>query len=161
MKIMLFFDDWMLEQRDCLERVWERPSFVKEIFTDFYPGFLGYGGYISVFFVAELSKYVMYLAVYPPKADPETFVVRLQSEDPYHWPNPMYDLSTQPAWKGFQDVVVDPHDARFWPFAIFPLRETPLSDRGYVTSEWYWKKGTSTLGISQDGIHFTVDREHP
>ena len=37
MKGIWFFDDWMLERRDCLERVWGKPSFVKEIFTEFAP----------------------------------------------------------------------------------------------------------------------------
>ena len=45
-----FFDDWMLERRDCLERVWGKPMFVKEIFSDFYPpGWDGYGGYPTAF----------------------------------------------------------------------------------------------------------------
>ena len=49
MKSILFFDDWMLERRDGLERVWGKPKFVKEMFESFYPGFLGYSGYITAF----------------------------------------------------------------------------------------------------------------
>ena len=44
MKAILFLDDWMVEHRDSLERVWGKPEFVKELFTDCYPGYLGYGG---------------------------------------------------------------------------------------------------------------------
>ena len=107
MKSILFLDDWMVEHRDSLERVWGKPRFVKEIFQEFYPGFLGYAGYISTFFDASVGRYVMYLAVLPPAADPDVFVTRLESDDPYNWDPPTYDTSVSPAWKGFQNVVVD------------------------------------------------------
>jgi hypothetical protein len=161
MKTMLFFDDWLVERRDCLERVWGRPAFVKEIFTDCYPGFLGYEGFITAFYDEGRGRYVMYLAVSPPKADPETFVVRLESDDPRQWPNPVYDVSATPAWKGFKDVVVDQDGERFWPFAVRTLAGTPHADRGYFTTEWDFPGEKSYLGFSADGLHFTVDRARP
>ena len=39
MKAILFLDDWMVEHRDSLERVWGKPELVKELFTDYYPGY--------------------------------------------------------------------------------------------------------------------------
>ena len=54
MKSILFFDDWMLERRDGLERVWGKPKFVKEMFESSYPGFLGYSGYITAFWDESL-----------------------------------------------------------------------------------------------------------
>ena len=172
MKALLFFDDWMVERRDCLERVWGKPTFVKELFTNYYPGFLGYGGYVSAFWDEALGKYVMYLAVYPPEADPGVFVLRLQSDDPYDWADPVYDVSVTPAWKGFKDVVVDEHGERFWPNAVFPLAGTPLAERGYVTTEWqptYVKLAlgepvythVSNMGFSDDGLRFTMNRDQP
>ena len=59
MKAILFLDDWMVEHRDSLERVWGKPEFVKELFTDFYPGFLGYGGYMTVFHDEQVGRYVL------------------------------------------------------------------------------------------------------
>ena len=91
MKAILFLDDWMVEHRDSLERVWGKPELVKELFTDFYPGYLGYGGYMTVFHDEQVGRYVLYLAVFPPEADPGVFVVRLESDDPYEWPHPVYD----------------------------------------------------------------------
>jgi hypothetical protein len=184
MKTLLFFDDWLLHRCDGLERVWHRPTFVKELISGFYPGFLGYGGYMTVFHDERVGRYVMYLAIYPPEADAGVFVVRLQSDDPYNWPNPHFDRSVTPAWKGFQNVVTDQHAERFWPFAVQSLAGTPLAERGYLAANWNvtpeygkyvhylrehrlvsapWPPAGegSVLGFSQDGLHFNVDREHP
>ena len=53
----------MLERKDCLERVWDKPSFVKEVFTEFSPPGYRYGGYITAFFDERLGRYVGGLAV--------------------------------------------------------------------------------------------------
>jgi hypothetical protein len=171
MKSILFFDDWMVEHRDSLERVWGRPRFVKEMFQEFYPGFLGYAGYISAFYDANVGRYVLYLAIIPPKADPTVFVTRLESDDPYNWEAPAYDTSVTPAWKGFQNVVVDQAGERFWPFSVFPLAGTPLADKGYVAAEWVRPggmpkmesqiQGVSAIGYAKDGITFAMDRDNP
>mgnify|MGYP001173068502 CR=1 FL=1 len=171
MKSILFLDDWMIEYRDSLERVWGKAKFVKELFVNYYPNFLGYGGYITVFFDESIGKYVLYLAVFPPAADPEVFVVRLESDDLLNWPHPEYRESVVPAWKGFRNVVTDQNGHRFWPFSIIPLQGTSIEQFGYVTGEWYMppaetaeiraRNGISALGFSQDGINFIVDREKP
>ncbi len=171
MKSILFLDDWMVEHRDSLERVWGRPRFVKEMFQEFYPGFLGYAGYISSFYDDNVGRYVLYLAVIPPKADPTVFVTRLESDDPYNWDAPAYDMSVTPAWKGFQNVVVDQGGERFWPFSVFPLAGTPLADKGYVAAEWVRPQdlpkmesqiqGVSAIGYAKDGITFSMDRDNP
>ena len=104
---ILFLDNWMLEKQVGLERVWGKPRFVKEVFSDIHPQALGYGGYASMFWDERVVKYVMYCAVYPPEADPGTFVLRLESDDPFTWGDPHYDTSVTPAWKGFDQVVVN------------------------------------------------------
>jgi len=185
MKAVLFFDDWLLHRCDELDRHWHQPTLVKQLFTEFYPGYLGYGGYMTVFHDARLGRYVMYLAVFPPQADPSVFVVRLESDDPTNWPSPRFKLGATPAWKGFENVVTDQHGERFWPYAVQSLANTPLADRGYVTSFWYETsayldyvrrlrtegrpigsrpadaEGRSVIAFSQDGLRFHVDREHP
>jgi hypothetical protein len=163
MQAILFLDDWMVERRTCLERVWGKPRFVKELFIDFHPDVLGYGGYLSVFYDQQLGRYVMYLSVYPPEADPGTFVVRLQSDDPYDWPDPVYDLRATPVWKGFQDVVVKEDGERFWPTVVRSLAHTPLEELGYLTTciNPDRRDGNSLIGFSDDGLHFRLDREHP
>ncbi len=161
MNTILFFDDWMLERRDCLDRIWGQPTFVKEIFTGFFPGFLGYAGYLTAFFDERLGRYVFYVGIFPPRADPDVFVVRLESDDPRHWENPVYEGSVTPAWKSFRNVVVDQDGNRFWPFAIQSLAGTPHADRGYFTTEWDFPGEKSYLGFSADGVHFAIDRENP
>jgi hypothetical protein len=106
----------------------------------------------------------MYLAVYPPEADPGTFVLRLLSDDPTQWENPSFDVNASPAWKGFESVVTKEDGDRFWPLVTRSLNDTPFAQRGqYVAtlipsdrSEHY-----SYLAFSDDGLHFTVDRQNP
>lgn len=163
MRTLLFLDNWLIERQECLERVWGKPRFVKELFSDIHPGALGYGGYFTVFYDQRLGRYVMYLAVYPPEADPGTFVVRLQSDDPYHWPNPTYDLAASPIWRGFQDVVLDDQSERFWPTFIRTLAGTPQAERGYLTTTYNPNRQirNSLFGFSADGLRFTLDHQHP
>jgi len=157
---ILFLDNWMLEKQVGLERVWGKPHFVKEIFSDIHPEALGYGGYASMFWDDHVEKYVMYAAVYPPEADPGTFVLRLESDDPYHWADPKYDLSVTPAWRGFDQVVVDENGERFWAIYINSLAGTPLADRGYLTTTYHpdRKVKESILAFSQGGIEFDLSQ---
>ena len=87
--------------------------------------------------------------------------MRLQSDDPCEWPNPSYDSSARPEWKGFKDVVVDQNGEPIWAYAVHTLAGTPLADRGYVASVLD-EPGHMTLGgFSDDGVQFTVDRDRP
>lgn len=117
MRGIWFFDDWMLERRDCLERVWGKPTFVKEIFAEFYPdGWDGYGGYPTAFYDERLGRYALYLIAFPgrecrdrtPGISAGEFQFRLLSDDPCNWPNPVYSPTSGPAWRSFDDVVVGP-----------------------------------------------------
>ena len=104
---------------------------------------------------------MLYLSIFPPEADHWVFTVRLQSDDLYNWPHPVYDGSADPAWKGFEDLVTDETNGRFWPFTIYSLAGTPLADRGYVATEWIHSRNTSALGFSDDGLHFDMNRDNP
>ena len=161
MKGIWFLDDWMLERRDCLERVWGKPSFVKELFTEFAPAGFGYGGYVTAFFDEKLGRYVMYIQTFPPPKKGFLDVIRLQSDDPYEWPNPSYDPSISPDWKGFKDVVVDQNDQPIWAYSVHTLAGTPLAARGYVTTVVDVPRHLTLGGFSDDGVHFTVDRDRP
>ena len=59
---------------------------------------------MTVFHDEQVGRYVLYLAVFP-RPDPGVFVVRLESDDPYEWPHPVYDVGATPAWKGFEKVA--------------------------------------------------------
>ena len=163
MKTILFLDNWLIEKQICLERVWHKPRFVKEVFQDFHPQVLGYGGYASMFWDERVGKYVMYAAVYPPEADPGTFVLRLESDDPYQWADPLYEAAQTPAWKGFQNVVVDEQGERFWPIYINTLAGTPLAERGYLMSTYHPNRQVrqSIAGFAQDGLHFNLGETRP
>ena len=163
MQSILFLDNWLIDRVDCVDRQWYKPKFVKQLIEDFHPETLGYGGYLSAFYDDKLGKYVMYLAVYPPEADPGTFVLRLQSDDPYNWPTPTYDVNATPAWKGFSDVVIKQDGDRFWPLVTRSLKGTPLEDRGYIATCIPSDRSdhNSYAAFSQDGIHFTIDYDNP
>ena len=164
MKAIFFLDDWLVERRVGLERVWGKPRFVKELFSNFHPHVLGYGGYYSLFFDQAQGRYVLYLAVYPPEADPGTFVLRLLSDDPTEWEDPVFDVNASPAWKGFQNVVTKEDGDRFWPLVTRSLRGTPLAERAeYVATLIPSDRSdqNSYLAFSDDGLHFTVDRQNP
>ena len=172
MKGIWFFDDWLVERRDGLERIWGKPTFVKEVFTEFNPpGWMGYGGYMTAFYDQRLGRYVLYVetypgftgpgALHPGQEGPGAFEFRLQSDDPYNWPNPSYDPSATPAWKGFKDVLVDQHNVPVWAYAVKSLAGTPLAERGYVSTVCDSVNEHTVGGFSADGVHFEVDREHP
>lgn len=163
MKTILFLDNWLIEKQVCLERVWYKPCFVKEVFRDFHPNVLGYGGYASLFWDERVGKYALYAAVYPPEADPGTFVLRLEADDPYHWADPLYEVATTPAWQGFNNVVVDEQEERFWPIYINSLAGTPFAERGYLMSTYHPNRQVrqSIAGFSQDGLHFNLGQTRP
>ena len=162
MKTIFFLDNWMIEKQVCLDRVWGKPRFVKEVFRDYHPHVLGYGGYATVFWDERVGKYVMYAAVYPPEADPGTFAIRLESDDPTQWDDPRYDVATTPAWQGFERVVVDEKGKRFWPVYIHSLAGTPLADRGYLMSTFHPNRdrNQSVVGFSEDGLRFDIGQTH-
>src|SRR5436190_17442614 len=137
MNTILFLDNWMIEQQVCLERVWRQPQFLKEVFQDYHPHMLGYGDYSSLFWDERVDQYVLNIAVLPQEADPGAFAVRLESDDPYNWDDPLYDISASPAWKGFKNVSVDEHGERFWPLYVNTLAGTPLADQGYLMSTYH------------------------
>ena len=165
-----FFDDWMLERRDCLERVWGKPAFVKEIFTEFYPpGWDGYGGYPTAFYDERLGQYALYLIAFPgresrdrtPGISAGEFQFRLLSDDPCNWPDPVCDPAPGPAWRRFDDVVVDQDGAPIWAHAVHSLAGTPLAARGYASAVLDVPRHLTWGGFSDDGVRFTVDRSGP
>lgn len=160
---LLFLDNLMIESQVGLERVWGKPRFVKQVFSDIHPDVLGYGGYASLFWDERVGKYVMYAAVYPPEADPGTFVIRLESDDPYVWADPEYDRSVSPAWKGFDRVVQDENGNRFWAIYINSLAGTPLADRGYLMTTYHPDRQVrqSIAGFSEDGLNFDIRQALP
>ncbi|MEM7131033.1 MAG: hypothetical protein AAF702_32225 [Chloroflexota bacterium] len=158
MKTIFFLDNWLIEKQICLDRVWSKPRFIKEVFEDYHPHVLGYGGYVTASWDERVGKYVMYVDIYPPEADPGTFSIRLESDDPAEWDDPLYEVATKPAWKGFERVVVDEQGERFWPVYIHSLAGTPLADHGYLMSTFHpiREKNQSIVGFSQDGMRFDI-----
>lgn len=164
MNAIFFLDDWLVERRVGLERVWGKPRFVKELFSEFHPHVLGYGGYFSLFFDHAVGRYALYLAVYPPEADPGTFVLRLLSDVPDAWEDPIFDVAASPAWRGFEHVVTQEDGDRFWPLVTRSLRGTPFEDRGQYVGTLIPSDRSdqnSYLAFSEDGSHFTIDRANP
>ena len=170
-----FFDDWMLERRDGLEREWGKPTFLKEIFSDYYPrNWPGYGGFPTMFYDERLGKYVLYVVNCPGRETAQRtpgkgfvgvcageFQFRVATDDPTNWPNPRYTPVEGPAWEGFEDVVVDQDGRAVWGVCVKPLAGTPLAGRGYVGSFLDITDFKSWGAFSEDGLRFDIDRSNP
>ena len=163
MKSLLFLDNWMIEKQVSLERVWHQPRFVKEIFDDYPPNMLGFGGCANIFWDERSGKYMLYTDVYVPDGGADSFGIRLESDNPYEWENPVYDTSVTPAWKGFERVVVDEKGRKYRAHYINSLAGTPFADRGYLMNTFHpdREKNQSIAGFSEDGLHFDTSQTRP
>ena len=165
MKSILFFDDWMLEQRIGLERVVGQPTCLGELFPE-RPASVKHWTCGSHLFDSRLGRYVMFIQIVPregPEGVKGGFSVRLQSDRPDQWEAPVIDEKASPLWEGCANVVVEAETGQPIGGHVTPLADTPHADRGYVMT--YGNHETEGrrhfLAFSQDGLHFTVDREHP
>ena len=168
MKTILFFDDWMLEQRIGLERVVGQPTCLGELLPErpaSVKHWMSRGGY---FFDSRVARYVMYLHIVFRESRPgvrDRFSVRLESDRPDQWEAPIIDEDALPPWKGCPNLVgeKDTGQPLMKEILVTPLSGTLHADRGYVMT--YGNHETEGrrhfLAFSQDGLHFTVDRAHP
>ena len=167
MKTILFFDNWMLEQKIGLERVVGHPVFLKELFPD-RPSMINNWRPRAVFLDPRLGRYVLYLTFVPrdaPQGLRSAFMMRLESDRPDQWETPIIDEDASPLWKGCPNVVMEKDTGQplTGELVVTPLSGTSRADRGYVMTYGNHQIDGRRhfLAFSQDGLHFTVDRAHP
>ena len=165
MKAILFFDDWMLEQRIGLERVMGKPALVGEPFPDPGRGLLGYQ-VGSVFHSSRLNAYAMYVSVSPSVvlSDVETGsrLLRLTSEDPKSWPSLQIRDQELKVEGCSPDFVTERELKSFQCRYVTTLENTPMADRGFVGIFSNRAEGDRRMyfGFSEDGLTFEADPEN-
>jgi hypothetical protein len=164
-KTILFFDDWMLEQRIGLDRIIGEPACLGEFFPQ-RPASVKHWMPRGFFFDSRVGRYVMYLNVVPKKGGEGVktrFSLRLELDRPDQWEAPVLDDTVSEPWKGCPNLVVNQDTGDPICGDVTPLAGTPHASRGYVMT--YGNPHTDVrahfLAFSEDGVHFRVDRDHP
>ena len=161
MKSLLFFDDWFLRAREGLDRKQGQPSPVKEVVLGSHPelSIIRAGRFHRD---AGTGRYVMYVDCHH-KDDRKRFCTRLETEDPYNWPEPQWTEGTGPMWTRAQNAVVDQNGNPISCFNIVSLAGTPLAEKGYFVNFYDFEDSEKSWGpviaFSQDGLHFEVDTQ--
>ena len=169
MNSLFFFDDWMLHAREGLDRKQGRPRRVKEVVIDSYPdpdlkSIRGCG----IDYDPRLGRYVMVVDCHDQAGC--RFFTRLETEDPYSWPQQHWTTGSRPLWTRAGNAYLDQNNDPLDCFNIFCLQGTPLADKGYVMTLFdYGKthrggpddsgKPSACIGFSQDGLHFQVEKD--
>ena len=149
MNCILFFDDWMLQAREGLDRMQGQPVVAADITADV-PEHLASAGASNLFFDERVGRYVMYVGCHTAGPEPTSFVVRVESDDPIEWPDLHGERAAEVLQLSNENVVVDEKEKPLYRFGIYPLAGTPLADKGYVGIF------EQRIGFSPDGVHFQI-----
>lgn len=166
MKSLFFFDDWLLHAREGLDRKQGQPQQVKEIVIDSYPDpdleSIRSGG---IDYDAQRRRYVMAADCHNRAG--KRFFTRLETEDPYHWPEQRWTRGSGPLWTRAENAYLDQHGDPLDCFNVSGLVGTPLAEKGYVMTLYDYgakHRGSYTedvpsacIAFSQDGLHFEVE----
>jgi len=169
MNSLLFFDDWFLHAREGLDRKQGQPQRVKEVVFDSQPdpdlkSIRGLG----VRYDQGRRRYVMDVDC-SNKAD-KRFMTRLETEDPYNWPEQRWAPGSGPLWTRADNAYLDQNNDPLNCFNVFCLAGTPLAGKGYVMTLYDYKEKnrakytednipSACIGFSKDGLHFEVDEK--
>ena len=153
MNCLLFFDDWMLEARQGLDRMQGQPVLRADV-TPELPEHLSRlaeaVAATSLFFDERVGRYVMYMDCWTADPDSTRFSVRVESDDPLQWPDLQGERTAEVLQLSGENVVVDENGEYLTRFAIRPLAGTALADKGYVGIF------EQRIGFSADGVHFKI-----
>jgi len=153
MNCLLFFDDWMLEAREGLDRLQGQPTLLAEIVPDVpeHLSSIAVGmAAVSMFYDERVGRYVMYLDCWTDDPEPKRFSVRIESENGRDWPDLHGERAAEVLRISGETVVVDENGEPLSRFILRPLAGTALADRGYVAMF------EQRIGFSADGVHFQV-----
>ena len=153
MQCMLFLDDWMLQTREGLDRVQGQPVLLADT-TPPLPAHLSRiavaMGSVSVFFDERVGRYVVYLDCWTPAPEKKRFSVRVESDDPAHWPDLHGERAGEVLRIDGESVVRDENANPLSRFIIRSLAGSPLADKGYVGMF------EQRIAFSPDGVNFKM-----
>ncbi len=160
MKTMYFFDDWILRNREGLDRKFGQPERGKEIKLEPHPELSRIRGATKIRYDKRLGKYVTYVDCIQ-KTDGTRFFVQLESDDPSTWPELKWSAGKGPLWTRVDNVIKDQYGNPLSCFNVLSLLGTPLEGKGYFMNLYRYKNKegveSAATAFSQDGIHFEVD----
>jgi len=145
----LFFDDWMLQARQGLDRLQGQPVLLTDVTPDVPEG-LSSATAGGLFFDERVGRYVMYVDCFTAKPEKKRFTVRVESDDAIEWPDLHGERATEALQLSGENVVVDENGNPLYRFQLGPLAGTSLADKGYVGIF------EQRIGFSPDGVHFQV-----
>jgi len=155
MNCLLFFDDWMLQAREGLDRMQGQPVLLADI-TPPLPEHLSRMDSMTsasaLFFDERVGRYVMYVECWLADAERTRFAVRVESDDAGEWPDLRGERAAEVLQLTAENVVVDENGKPLYRFRISPLAGTPLADRGYNYVGIFEQR----FGFSADGVHFQI-----
>ena len=161
MNSLFFFDDWFLRAREGLDRKQGQPRLVKEVALGSHPELRIIRG-ARFHYDEGRGRYVMYVDCHH-KDDRKRFSIRLETEDPYNWPEPKWAEGTGPMWTRAENAVVDLDGNPMSCFNIVSLADTPLAEKGYFVNFYDYEDSQKSWGpviaFSKDGLHFDVDNK--
>jgi hypothetical protein len=153
MNCILFFDDWMLQARQGLDRVQGKPVLVSTVSPEL-PRHLSRlalaDAATSLHFDERVGRYAMYVDCWTAAPERKRFSVRVESDDPRKWPDLLGERAAKALRLPGENVVVDESGKLLYRFVITPLAGTPLADRGYVGIF------EQRIGFSPDGRKFEI-----
>jgi len=149
MNCLLFFDDWMLQAREGLDRMQGQPVLLADVTVEV-PEHLSSAGAGGLFFDERVGRYVMYAGCHTAGPESTSFVVRVESDDPTDWPDLRGERAAEVLQLSNENVVVDENGEPLYRFGVYPLAGTPLADKGYVGIF------EQDIGFSPDGVHFQI-----
>jgi len=149
MNCLLFFDDWMLQAREGLDRMQGQPVLLADVTPDV-PEHLASARILWLFFDDRVGRYAMYVDCRTAGPESTRFEARVESDDPTDWPDLRGERAAEALRLSGETVVVDENGKPIAPFSITPLAGTPLADKGYVVTL------ETTFAFSRDGVHFQM-----
>ena len=162
MKTLHFFDDWALRLREGLDRKQGQPRRTGEIALGTHPELSIVRGAANPRFDERRGCYVSYVDCFEREGEGR-FFLRVETDDPRHWPAPRWRVGSGPVWSRAENVVMDQHGRPLSCFNVLPLGGTPLADRGYFMNLYRYRsedgQDSAATTFSPDGLHFDVDEK--
>ena len=162
MKALLFFDDWHLSLREGLDRRWGQPQRSAKIELGSHPELSMLRGASNPRYDERRQCYVSYVDCIQ-KVDDRRFFFRVETDDPAHWPMPIWAAGSGPMWRRTDNVVIDQHQEPLNCFNVLSLTGTPLADRGYFMNLYRYADAggneRAATAFSDDGLRFEVSKD--
>ena len=161
MQSLYFFDDWLLDVREGLDRKMGQPRTLKKIYPEGHP-ILSAARLLTIHRYEKNGRYAAYVDCHGSEGH-RRFLVRVETDDPFEWPLPQVSEGPGQLWRRTKDVVLTQDGEAMWPSTYCILAGTPQEDRGYyvATVTQYKDEKKQFFAFSDDGIHYHVKDDKP